>query len=405
MCTVMCTVTSMGTKNKRDKGTGSIFQRKDGMWVGSLEAGFTSKGRRRQIRVYAKTKKAVLVKLRDREREIARNGLPAESVQRGKNVKSWCEEWSSTRMLSMATSSQTADKSAINQWIIPTIGHLQLEKLGAIHVRAVHNAMRKAGRAQSSIVRCHSTMMKLLKTASAEGYSIPAGVFHVDPPALGKSGREDIPLDDAKKILIKASEMEDAARWYLAFFLAMRPAEVLGLTWAMVDFEHDTLTVKYQLKSLRKDPERPGRYIVPDAYLDAIQLYMGYHLVSPKTDSGVRTLPLIEPVRTALAHWKNAQGGSEHDLVFPRTNGQPLPDKDDRRAWKALCEASEVNAYDLYSCRHTAVSLLREIGAPEEVIEMIAGHSSFSSTKAYLHPKFAQAQEALGGVASKLIEP
>lgn len=49
--------------NRRKKGDGAIFQRADGMWVGSLEATPSKDGKRRQRRVYGKDRPTVERKL------------------------------------------------------------------------------------------------------------------------------------------------------------------------------------------------------------------------------------------------------------------------------------------------------------------------------------------------------
>ena len=41
--------------NRRDYGAGSIYQRKDGKWIGTIEAGYTATGARRRITVAGKT--------------------------------------------------------------------------------------------------------------------------------------------------------------------------------------------------------------------------------------------------------------------------------------------------------------------------------------------------------------
>jgi hypothetical protein len=45
----------MATKRRRQYGTGSVIQMKDGRWRGSLEAGYTATGGRRRVSVIAAT--------------------------------------------------------------------------------------------------------------------------------------------------------------------------------------------------------------------------------------------------------------------------------------------------------------------------------------------------------------
>lgn len=48
---------------RRQHGQGSVFQRADGMWVASFEDGATRQGKRRQRRVYGKTREVVEQKM------------------------------------------------------------------------------------------------------------------------------------------------------------------------------------------------------------------------------------------------------------------------------------------------------------------------------------------------------
>ncbi len=51
------------SRPRRKSGEGGIFQRLDGLWVGTCEAGYDSRGKRIQRRVYGKNRKVVEQKL------------------------------------------------------------------------------------------------------------------------------------------------------------------------------------------------------------------------------------------------------------------------------------------------------------------------------------------------------
>jgi hypothetical protein len=40
---------------RRGRGEGSIYRRKDGLWVGAITVGYTSTGRQKRLVVYGKT--------------------------------------------------------------------------------------------------------------------------------------------------------------------------------------------------------------------------------------------------------------------------------------------------------------------------------------------------------------
>jgi hypothetical protein len=65
-------------RKRRGRGEGSVFERDDGQWVGSVSLGYTEAGRRKRRTVYGATKQQVLDKL-DALRGDARAGDLADA--------------------------------------------------------------------------------------------------------------------------------------------------------------------------------------------------------------------------------------------------------------------------------------------------------------------------------------
>ena len=392
----------------RPKGTGSVYEDRPGRWVGSIEAGWTARGTRRRIRVVAPTKREALRKLRDKEREIARTGIPAEGAQRTLTVKAWAEQWLAIRVGQVRQDGYTADRSAINTWIIPTIGHVRLERLSAAHVRQVTDKVL-AKRAASTAVRTHSVLRQCLKAALAEGHTIPPSVFAVPPPKLGESPREDIPLPHARQILATALKRDDASRWFAAFLQGLRPAEARGLTWDAINLDELTMDVSWQLKALRYNVayDRESGFRIPADH-EVHHLVDAWHLVRPKTAAGKRIIPLVDPMPELLSSWQASSPTSPYGLVWPGAGGRPKKDPEDQAGWKTITVqagvAREDRPYDLYEARHTTGTLLSSLNVPEPVIIRIMGHSSMISTKAYIHASLDESRAALEQVSTRLLE-
>lgn len=385
-------------------GRGSVYQRNNGKWVASLEVGWTSRGTRRRLTRTRPTKKAAQAALRDMERDLADTGVPDENAVANQSTKAWFEQWLENTETSLAPSSWATNRSAVNLWITPTIGHVQVSKLGAQHVRKVTKAVLDAGRAPSTAVRAHSVLLKGLSAALQEGRRVSPAVFHVPAPNVGESERDAIPLDDALAILAAALDTDHAARWVAALLQALRPAEARGLAWDAIDFENETIDISWQLKPLpyKTKGDRASGFRVPTGY-EAIHLENAYHLVRPKTRSGRRLIPMVPWMKAALLDWRGKQTGrNPHGLLWPAEDGSPQTDKQDRREWQSLLAKAEVPAYDLYAARHTTATLLRRAGVDDETIVAIMGHASILSTKAYLHTDTERARDALAKVAQAL---
>lgn len=403
----------MSTPPRRNYGSGGLtHDPKRDLWTATLEAGWTTRGTRRRIKISAKTKKLALQKLRDKEREIARNGIPAESARQTTTIKAWSEEWLTLTERTLSPNSWKSSASAVKQWIVPTIGHVKLSALSPGHVRSVSAEMLDAGRAPSSALRTHSVLMAMLKAASIEGgHPVPQNLFMITGPSKGESDRDAIPTEHALKILEAALQRPDASRWVAALLQAMRPSEALGLTWDAVDFDNRRIDISWQLQELpyKTAYDRDSGFRVPTGH-ESKQLFGQMHLTRPKTASGHRVIPMVPWMHAALLAWKKQQTVSDLNLVWPDERGLPKKKRADREEWYALIEAAGVTKttkggerpYDLYEARHTAATLLREAGVDDETIMAIMGHATILSTKAYLHTDTARALEALEKVAKKL---
>lgn len=398
---------------QRSKGSGSVYwDAERERFVGTIEAGWTARGTRRRIKVSGRTEREALQKLKAKEREVLLSGTPAEGARAGATVKSWADEWLAIQQRRMRPASFGATRSQITMWVVPTIGHRRLDRLSPGDVRAVTRGILDAGRAVSTANRAHSELLRMLRDARADGNHVPPAVLEVVGPGAGSSDRDSLTLADAADVLAAARDTPDAARWVLALLQGMRPAEVLGLTWSRVDLEHGEVLIDWQLKSLpykaKRDPSSGFR--VPAGY-EARRLHDAVHLVRPKTKKGWRRMPLVPWTVRALEDWRAIAPASPHDLVFPRDDGRGRDDKADRAAWIDLCDRAQVahvdgthgRHYDLYECRHTTATLLREGGVDDETIIAIMGHASILSTRAYLHTDQARMREALAGVEAKLI--
>ncbi|NNG36897.1 tyrosine-type recombinase/integrase [Nakamurella aerolata] len=391
---------------RREYGSGSVYQRADGRWIGSINAGYTRSGTRRRITISAKTEAQAKRKLRDKLRDLDQHGTP-EAAERT-TVKGYADTWLDRQQSRLRPSTHRNYASHLRHWIIPTIGHKQLAKLTPADVRAVDKAIRGEGRTSTTARVIQTVLTKMLRDAIADGHRVPERLLYLDSPARAVNDRDAIDPDHAKAILQAAADLADGSRWVAALLQGMRQGECLGLTWDCVDTTAGTIDVSWQLQALPyREKYRPATGLrVPDGY-EYRQLDGSLCLVRPKTARGRRIIPMVPWMAAALTGWRQQAPASPHGLVWPRPDGRPQVAADDLAAWKALQDRAKARHgagrhYHLHEARHTTATLLMSAGIDASVVTAILGHSSIVTSRGYMHANQEMARQALSAVADRL---
>lgn len=400
----------MSKDKPRQYGSGSLYQRSsDGRWIGVVQAGWTDRGTRRTVTVSGKTEAEARRKL-DRKRHELANDSNASGDARI-TVKAWSETWLEIHERNARPSYYATDASAVRVWIVPTVGHKRLSDLRTADVRAVTNAVKKAGRTTTTARYVQGVLQRMLKAAVVEdNHPVPRNVLMVEPPARAANDREPIDTADARALLGAADAAGDASRWAAGFLQGMRQGECLGLTWRAVDFDRGVIDVSWQLQPLPyiDRANKAAGFRIPDGY-ECRRLHDAFHLVRPKTEHGQRFIPLVPWMADALLKWRAKGWTSPHDLVWPRgpRDGRGRTAAADREDWYTLQAAISLEhpsgrPYYLHEARNTTATLLLEEGVDPMVITAIMGHSSIATSRGYMRVSQALARKALDDVAARL---
>lgn len=405
----------MGTEKRRARphGTGGLYQRADGMWIGTIEAGWTVRGTRRRLTVSAKTRKRCQEKLRDLQRRVATSGVPSEGASGAVTLKAWAEEWLADQRVRVRPQTWQSHRNAVQGWIVPTLGRKRLNQLTAADARSLIDFMKAKELSPSTANRIYTAFRMILKDAVRAGYQVPQSVLEARGPGLGQLTRAALTADQCIRVLGACQTPTERALIGFALLLGMRPSEVRGLLWDNVHLEDGYLDVLWQLKRLPYNDrfDRASGFTVPAGY-QARRLSGATHLVRPKTEAGVRRLPLPAFIADALRELRNSNGTEAcHGLVFHTPTGAFLLDYAHANIWKDVCEragvfhtdpSGEQRPFVLYEARHSTASLLRHLRVQEEVIIQILGHATIQSTRTYIHADPAAAGEAVAELEEKL---
>jgi integrase len=376
----MATIMDMAKDKVRDKGTGAVYQRKDGRWIGSFEL-YSPDGKRRRKVVSARTEKECQQKLEKAKREF---GGKAAQVLTPMTTAQWLEKWM-TEIVPGTRRPKTAKgyKSVVDNHLTPALGKVKLAKVTPTIARNAYAAIAQKPKnprqpdgprlSATYVNNCHNILSAALADAVREGLLPSNPVEDMRAPAKGLSEQGALTLDQAISTLAyAASDAEWGALWATFLLTGARRGEVLGIEADRVTGELD---MSWQLQYFGEDPAFPSDYEVRS--LDG-----GYYLVRPKSGAGWRVLPMFEPLASILRQWIKATGRT--GLIFTRPDGSPLnPDVVSNR-WLALMDTMKIPQHvTLHGTRHTVADLLYEAGVSEADIQIILGHSSRVVSRGY----------------------
>lgn len=370
----------------RGKGEGSLYKRADGMWCTSIELPPGLDGKRRRKVVCRRDKAVVVAELRKIQGELAKSGdLATNSITLAKWAAHWLEKIAPKDIKPRTLAGY---RTVVDGYIVPLLGNKNLNKLSAQDVRRLHDVMaatpkdpklRGAGEIPADTVMlsstyallAHNALSVMLGAAYREGKMSANPCDMVSRPRKRVTKESALTLPQAIELLAHLAPREDRALWCTYLLTGARRGEIIGLE---VDRVTDVLDLSWQLQRITNIKD------VPDDF-EYRQVKSSLYLTRPKSSSGWRVIPLVEPLKSILA--LHMQDTHEDGLVF-HEDGRPWDPDRVTKAWKKLMKATGLpQDVVLHGARHGAVDLLYAAGVPEDIITAIVGHSTRSMTRSY----------------------
>lgn len=401
-------------KRPRRKSTGGLYQRADGMWCAAVELPAADGQRRRKVIARARKDEALALLNKTLDDLRAAGDLPTASP----TLAVWLEQWFN-RIASkrLKVSTRPAYRSKIDNYIVPAIGRVRLDRLTTAHIDRLHDyILVDKGLTTTTALQAHRILAKALTDAEREGRVTRNVAKLVDAP---RKRVVKIPslTNEQQKTFVRATGQYDesmAARWIVAFQTGLRPGERLGLTVDELLFDRRVIRVAWQLQRLTFvhgcdgtcDRKRAGN--CPERRLDipsdqeVRHLEGGLYLTRPKSKAGWREVPMTEVVEATLRWHLDAHPPGQEGLVFTRNGGRPIDPSDDALAWKASLERAGLPHVRRHSSRHTCATVLDELGVPDNVRLLIIGHADKETTALYTHVADERAHAAMGKLGAAM---
>jgi integrase len=175
-----------------------------------------------------------------------------------------------------------------------------------------------------------------------------------------------------------------AVLFIVTMFCGLRRDEVLGLTWAEVDLDE-------RIAYIRETQSGDG----------------------PKTEAGIRIVPLPPPAVEALRAWRKQQladrlawgpdWADRRGLVFTREDGTEVPGQWTSNRFETLAFRTGLVPVRFHDLRHGTASLMKAAKQDTKYISAMLGHSRTSFTDSQYVSLFPEIQKAAADAAAAMV--
>ena len=231
----------------------------------------------------------------------------------------------------------------------------------------------KGGLSVRTVRYTHTVIRKALSDAVGWNLLTRNVADAAQPPKKQKTTNATWSADQLRTFLSHVQEDRLFATWQLAAMTGMRRGEILGLSWADIDFDNARLSVRrslvssdYKIKVSEPKTERGRRTVALDpAMLRVLRDHQGRQLLE----------------RVAMA----GDWGNELDLVFTREDGSPIHPQAFSEMFEKHVKDSKLPKLSLHGLRHTHATIALRAGVHPKVVSERLGHASVAFTLRRLH--------------------
>lgn len=358
---------------RREKGQGSISQRKDGTWTGRICLGYKENGKQNIKAVYGKTESEVKKKLKALQTEIVKYdtiNLPKLTLSELLN------DWQTlVKKYELKSSSYDRLEQTINNNIIPYIGYLQITNITPNDIQQYINTLTDKGYSYSTIKKAYNAIYASLKYAFERDYIRKSPCIGIRLPKQiqrSKSNIEFFTDSEVTKIVESATFKYRTGKYkykhgYAIIILlntGMRVGELLALKWRNVDETKRQLYVEETRGQIKDRNGDEHKYVMQDR--------------STKTQSSCRYIPINDKTSEALNYFKSL--GYNNDYVMANSDTGVITYRNLHRVLANILKDNSIEHGSLHTLRHTFATRLFKNGVDVKIISELLGHSDISIT-------------------------
>lgn len=277
-----------------------------------------------------------------------------------------------------------------------TIGTMPLSKIKPLHIQQLYNQMLVNGVSPNYISIINAMLYNIFKIACINDLIPKNPCDNVIKPKTVKSERRVLTIQEQDTLLIHLKQDKwNILEPFIVTLLGtgMRCGEACGLTWNDVDFEKKEIYISKTLVYLKD--MKTNKYV--------------FKYQTPKSTSGIRTIPMLPEVEAALKRqrlyqrksklyfgkdWKSVSGFEE--IIFTSHQGTPWHRPDIAAYLKKLVQEINQEEQELaakehrtpvimkhiypHAFRHSFATRCFELDMPPKTVQQLLGHSSIEMT-------------------------
>lgn len=361
-----------GVMARRERGSGSVSQRKDGTWTGRICLGYKENGKQNIKAVYGKTESEVKRKLK----ALQNDAIKYDTVSLPKlTFTELLTDWISNKKYELKDSSYDRLENTINNNIIPYMGYLQITSIAPRDVQQHINMLTDKGYSYSTIKKVYNAIYASLKYAFEQDYIRKNPCIGIKLPKQIQRSKSDIDFftdEEVDRIVASAIYRYGTGKYkykhgYAIIILlntGLRVGELLALKWSNVDEDKRQLYIEATRGQVKERNGGEYKYVMKDR--------------STKTQSSCRYVPINDKALEALNYFKNL--GYNNEYVMANSDSGVITYRNLHRVLANILKSNNINHGSLHTLRHTFATRLYKNGVDVKIISELLGHSDISIT-------------------------
>jgi len=318
-------------------------------------------------------------------------------------------------------SSRTNYRYMYNNCIKEELGERKITAIKYSDIRSFYSSlMRERKFKPNTLESVNSILHPVFTLAMRDGYirvNPTDGVMSEIKKSHGweKSKRHALTIEEQQAFIDYVSQTRKYNRWLTLFTVFLgtgcRVGEIVGLRWEDCDFDNNIISINHNLIYRQQDDGK-----------------CEFHITTPKTSAGIRSIPMLKEVKKALLREKKKQfteglnqveidgysgfifmnrAGNVHN---PLTVNRAIKNiinaynkEENLNAQKEKRKPLEIRDFSVHNFRHTFCTRFCENETNLKIIQEIMGHSNIGITMdVYAEATNSKKQEAFSQLEGKI---